>query len=66
MTNNIWALIEKRNILRKIGDHIGYKIIKNQITDKCQKEKGKWTIEIAEEINDTKAGRIDRDYGKIK
>ena len=34
-TNEILALIAERNKLRKIGDHIGYKIIKNQITDKC-------------------------------
>ena len=64
MTNNIIVLIEKSNKLRNIGGFIGYKIIKNQI-DKSREEKEKWAIEIVEQINDTKVGRIDRTYRKI-
>lgn len=43
------------------------KVIKNQKTFNCQKEEGKWVIVIAKEIyNDSKTGRIDRAYDKIK
>ena len=35
MTNKILVLIEKRNKLCKIGNHIGYKIFNIQITGKC-------------------------------
>ena len=39
MTKQMLALIEESNKLRKIGDHIRYKIIKNYIIDNTSAEK---------------------------